>query len=58
MTRRASAIEQASSSEPERGPDQIERLRSGYSISVILPELTHIQRQIMTAEDGDFLILN
>jgi len=38
-------------------PRQIERLRSGYTLSVILPELTKLQRSIMTQEDADFLIL-
>ena len=38
-------------------PKQIERLRSGYTISVILPELTKMDRGIMTLGDADFLIL-
>jgi uncharacterized iron-regulated protein len=38
-------------------PRQIERLRSGYPISVILPELAKIERSIMTLGDADFLIL-
>jgi uncharacterized iron-regulated protein len=38
-------------------PRQIERLRSGYTVSVILPELTKIERDVMTVEDADFLIL-
>jgi len=38
-------------------PRQIERLRSGYTLSVILPEHTTIEREIMTVDDADFLIL-
>ena len=38
-------------------PRQIERLRSGHTISVILPEFTKFQRSLMTPEDADFLIL-
>jgi uncharacterized iron-regulated protein len=38
-------------------PRDIERLRSGYTISVILPEFTKFERSIMTVEDADFLIL-
>jgi uncharacterized iron-regulated protein len=38
-------------------PRQIGRLDNRYSISVILPELTTSERNVMTAEDADFLIL-
>ena len=38
-------------------PRQIERLRSGYTLSVILPEHTTIEREIMSVDDADFLIL-
>jgi uncharacterized iron-regulated protein len=39
-------------------PRQIERLDRRYTVSVILPELIKTERDIMTAEDADFLILN
>ena len=38
-------------------PRQIQRLNSRYTVSVILPELIKTERDIMTAEDADFLIL-
>jgi uncharacterized iron-regulated protein len=38
-------------------PRQIERLGSQYSKAVILPELIRTERNIMTSEDADFLIL-
>jgi uncharacterized iron-regulated protein len=38
-------------------PRQIARLNSRYTLSVILPELVKTERNIMTAEDADFLIL-
>ena len=38
-------------------PRQIERLRGGYTLSVILPEHTNIEREIMTVDDTDFLLL-
>ena len=38
-------------------PRQIERLHRSHTICVILPELTKIERSIMTGEDADFLIL-
>jgi uncharacterized iron-regulated protein len=38
-------------------PRQVERLDNHYTMSVILPELIKAERDIMTAEDADFLIL-
>jgi uncharacterized iron-regulated protein len=38
-------------------PTQIERLDHQSTISVILPELTETEREIITADDADFLIL-
>ena len=38
-------------------PRQIERLHAGHSVSVILPEYTAIEREIMTVDDTDFLLL-
>jgi uncharacterized iron-regulated protein len=38
-------------------PRQIERLNSRYTISVILPELIKTERNIVTSQDADFLIL-
>ena len=38
-------------------PRQIERLGPQYSVTVILPELVKTERDIITAEDADFLIL-
>jgi uncharacterized iron-regulated protein len=39
-------------------PRQIQRLGSGYTITVILPEMVRkIERNVMTTEDTDYLIL-
>jgi uncharacterized iron-regulated protein len=38
-------------------PRQVRRFNNRYALSVILPELIKTEREIVTAEDADFLIL-
>jgi len=40
-------------------PEQIKRLSSGYSVSVILPEAPdESQRKKITPDEADYLVLN